>query len=89
MGEEREVSTAHLVGDDAESFVHDVSQEVGGEEAIVAAQQEACGDLGPPLEGPWILEEPACGLADVVGGRGSKLGGDVVEEQLVFVEGLR
>ena len=59
LGEEREVAAAHLVRVDAQSITHHPSLEVGREEAIVPAQQEARRHVGPPLERPRILEQVA------------------------------
>src|SRR3954452_6365740 len=55
-GEEGKVAAAHLVRVDAQPITHHSALEVGGEEAIVPAQQEARRHVGPPFERPRIVE---------------------------------
>src|SRR5687768_4387789 len=59
VGEGGEVAAGHLVGGDPEAVPHDAALEVGGEEAVVAAEQEPGGDIRPGIEGPWLLERGA------------------------------
>lgn len=50
MGEGQEVAAGHLVGFDPEPISDHPSLEVGGEEAVVPAQQEPGGSIGPTFE---------------------------------------
>jgi hypothetical protein len=49
------VAAVHLVGCDAQSFPHDSAHELGGEETIIATQQELGRHVGPRIERPWLF----------------------------------
>ena len=55
----RQVPAVHLVGRDPEALPNDPALEVGGEEAVVAAQQEPRRHVRPGGERPRLLERRA------------------------------
>src|SRR6185436_16134257 len=50
-----EMTAVDLIGDDAQAFAGDAPLERRREEAIVAADEHARGDLGPGTERPWLF----------------------------------
>src|SRR4051812_18559190 len=58
-GQRRQVPTVHLVGLDPEALPHDASLEVGGEEPVVATEQEPGRHVGPLGQRPRISERRA------------------------------
>ena len=60
------MATAHLFGDDPESFSHNSSLKLGGEETVVTTQQEPGRHLRPSVERPGLLERRAGLLTHVL-----------------------
>jgi len=84
------VAAVHLVGSYAESLLHDTALELGGEEAIVAAEQKARGNVRPRRHRTFLAERRIRLVAHMMGGLGGDVGRHVVEEQLdrVFALGF-
>src|SRR5262245_53517791 len=86
-GERRQVAAVHLVGDDAEALADHPTHELGGEEPVVAAQQEPSRHVGPAIERVRPLEGRV-GLTPLpaLERLGDDVGRDVVEELGLHVE---
>ena len=78
MGEGGQVPALHLVGLDPEPLPYDPALELGREEAVVAAQQEPGGHVGPHGKRPRLLEGRPGLLADVVERRRHQVGRQIV-----------
>jgi hypothetical protein len=86
LRESNEVTAGPNVGVDTEAILGDVPLEVGGEEAIVGADEHAGRDGGPRLEVARRREDGvAFGTLAVLTGD-NNLGGNVVQEIRVQVE---
>jgi hypothetical protein len=75
------VPAVDLVGHDAKAFGDDTSDEPGGKEPVVAAQQEPRGHRRPGVERPGFAERCAGLLKAVRRHLGGQFGRQVVQEQ--------
>src|SRR5690606_1204138 len=89
-GQHHHVASRHFVRDDAEAFPDVAAGEVGGEAAVVAAEQVSGGDVRPGGEGPGFVDRAV--HVHVLVERGvvgqhafGEVAGDVVQVQLVVV----
>jgi len=74
------VAGGDLVGDDGEPVGHDPAHEVGGEEAVLGAQHETGGHVGPRRQGPPAAPGGGGLVAALALGLFGEGAGDVVVE---------
>ena len=85
-GERRQVPAVHFVGGDAQPFPYDPAKERGREEALVPAQDESGGDVGPRVQRPRLFEGRAGLPAESRRELCRHVRGEIVGEDLLRVE---